>query len=103
MQWDTPAKPAELTEQRIINGILEGIFKINGTLPSERELSSQLGVTRPTLREALQRLSRDGWIEIHQGKPTRIRDYWKESMYSKNLLVIWRVSYLRRVLLLKNQ
>ncbi|HSM26206.1 MAG TPA: fatty acid metabolism transcriptional regulator FadR [Anaerolineaceae bacterium] len=78
MQWDTPAKPAELTEQRIINGILEGLFKINGTLPSERELSYQLGVTRPTLREALQRLSRDGWIEIHQGKPTRIRDYWKE-------------------------
>ena len=78
MQWETPAKPAELTEQRIINGILEGIFEINGYLPSERELANQLGVTRPTLREALQRLSRDGWVEIHQGKPTRVRDYWIE-------------------------
>lgn len=37
-----------------------------------------LGVTRPTLREALQRLARDGWLEINQGKPTRIRDYWNE-------------------------
>jgi GntR family transcriptional regulator, negative regulator for fad regulon and positive regulator of fabA len=35
-------------------------------------------VTRPTLRETLQRLERDGWVEIHQGKPTRVRDYWKE-------------------------
>jgi GntR family negative regulator for fad regulon and positive regulator of fabA len=41
-------------------------------------LAKQLGVTRPTLREALQRLARDGWLEIKQGKPTRIRDYWHE-------------------------
>jgi GntR family negative regulator for fad regulon and positive regulator of fabA len=78
MEWELPAKPAEITEQRIIEAILNGTFKINGVLPSERELAIQLGVTRPTLREALQRLSRDGWIEIHQGKPTRIRDYWRE-------------------------
>ena len=37
-----------------------------------------LGVTRPTLREALQRLTRDGWVEIHHGKPTRVRDYLTE-------------------------
>lgn len=78
MQWDLPPKPAEITEQRIIEAILNGTFEINGVLPSERDLANRLGVTRPTLREALQRLSRDGWIEIHQGKPTRIRDYWKE-------------------------
>ena len=35
-------------------------------------------MTRPTLREALQRLGRDGWLEIRQGKPTRVRDYWRE-------------------------
>jgi GntR family negative regulator for fad regulon and positive regulator of fabA len=78
MQWDLPIKPAELTEQRIIEAILDGTFSINGFLPSERDLASKLGVTRPTLREALQRLSRDGWLEIRQGKPTRIRDYWNE-------------------------
>jgi GntR family negative regulator for fad regulon and positive regulator of fabA len=78
MQWDLPIKPAEITEQRIIEAILHGNFPVNGTLPPERELAAKLGVTRPTLREALQRLSRDGWIEIHQGKSTRIRDYWNE-------------------------
>jgi GntR family negative regulator for fad regulon and positive regulator of fabA len=44
----------------------------------ERELAAQIGVTRPTLREALQRLARDGWVEIQHGKPTRVRDYWHE-------------------------
>jgi GntR family negative regulator for fad regulon and positive regulator of fabA len=78
MNWTTPQKPAEFTENRLIDAILEGHFPIGSTLPAERELATQLGVTRPTLREALQRLARDGWIEIHQGKPTRVRDYWHE-------------------------
>jgi len=78
MEWDQPEKPAELAEQRIIKAILDGVFPINSSLPSERELSTRIGVTRPTLREALQRLSRDGWIEIHQGKPTRVKDIWAE-------------------------
>lgn len=78
MNWDTPLKPAEIAEQRLVQAILENVFPINSFLPPERELSTKIGVTRPTLREALQRLARDGWLEIHQGKPTRIRDYWNE-------------------------
>ncbi|NIS83011.1 MAG: fatty acid metabolism transcriptional regulator FadR [Anaerolineales bacterium] len=78
MDWETPPKRAEWTENRLIESILEGHFPINATLPSERELATQLGITRPTLREALQRLARDGWLEIHQGRPTRVRDFWRE-------------------------
>lgn len=77
-QWEAPEKPAELTENRLVEAILDGTFAINSTLPPERDLAEQLGVTRPTLREALQRLSRDGWLEIHHGKATRVRDYWRE-------------------------
>lgn len=88
MQWNLPEKPAELAEQRIIKAILEDVFPINSLLPSERELSARIGVTRPTLREALQRLSRDGWVEIHQGKPTRVRDFWAEG----NLNVLSSIS-----------
>jgi GntR family negative regulator for fad regulon and positive regulator of fabA len=32
----------------------------------------------PTLREALQRLDRDGWVEIRHGKATRVKDVWRE-------------------------
>jgi GntR family negative regulator for fad regulon and positive regulator of fabA len=78
MIWTIPPKPAEITEERIIDAILEGHFPVSSNLPAERELASQLGITRPTLREALQRLARDGWIEIRHGRPTRVRDYWHE-------------------------
>ncbi len=71
-------KPAQIAESRLIEAILNGSFPINSHLPGERELAAFLGVTRPTLREALQRLASDGWVEIHQGKTTRVRDYWKE-------------------------
>jgi GntR family negative regulator for fad regulon and positive regulator of fabA len=76
--WKPIKKPAEVAEERLIGAILDGTFPINSHLPGERELSEQLGVTRPTLRETLQRLARDGWVEIQHGKSTRVRDYWCE-------------------------
>lgn len=76
--WKPIQKPAEVAEQRLLDGILSGHFAVNSTLPGERDLAEQIGVTRPTLREALQRLARDGWLDIQHGKPTRVRDYWLE-------------------------
>ena len=76
--WNPPLKPGELTESRLINAFLDSTFPINSNLPGERDLASLLGVTRPTLREALQRLERDGWVEVRHGKPTRVRDFWVE-------------------------
>jgi GntR family transcriptional regulator, negative regulator for fad regulon and positive regulator of fabA len=78
MKWRPIQKPAEMAESRLLDAILSGQFPINSNLPGERELAEQIGVTRPTLREVLQRLARDGWLEIRQGKPTCVRDYWKE-------------------------
>ncbi len=80
--WKPIEKPAEIAERRLVEAILGDVFPTNTVLPAERELADSLGVTRPTLREALQRLARDGWLEIHQGKPTRVRDYWKEGKLS---------------------
>jgi len=88
MNWELSPRPAELIEQRLINAIVDGDFSIDSNLPPERELAQQLGVTRPTLREALQRLARDGWIEIHHGKSTRVRDYWHEG----NLAVLGAIA-----------
>ncbi|MCP4718393.1 MAG: GntR family transcriptional regulator, partial [Desulfobacteraceae bacterium] len=51
------------------------IYQPGDTLPAERVLAQSLGVTRPTLRETLQRLSKEGWVTIAQGKPTRVNDY----------------------------
>jgi len=76
--WITPQKPTDLAETQLLTAILDGSFPIGSALPPERELSQALGITRPTLREALQRLARDGWIQIRQGKSTVVSDYWKE-------------------------
>lgn len=74
--WEPPLRPAAYAEQSLISAILEGEFPPESTLPAERELAARLGVTRPTLREALQRMERDGWLVIQQGKPTRVNDIW---------------------------
>src|SRR5690349_18776020 len=45
------------------------------SLPSERRLSELLGVSRPAVREALQRLSQAGLVEVRQGGTTTVRDF----------------------------
>jgi len=47
--------------------ILEGSLKPGQQLPPERELASQFEVSRPSLREALQKLSARGLIVSRQG------------------------------------
>jgi GntR family transcriptional regulator, transcriptional repressor for pyruvate dehydrogenase complex len=44
-------------------------------LPSERQLSQQLGASRHAVREALKRLQQSGLIRISQGGATRVRDW----------------------------
>jgi DNA-binding LacI/PurR family transcriptional regulator len=41
-------------------------------LPGERELCAQVGVSRPTLRLALEQIERDGLIEVAHGRRRRI-------------------------------
>ena len=94
MDWDPPLKPAEVAESRLVEAILDGRFPIGSSLPAERELSRMLGVTRPTLREALQRLGRDGWLDIRQGRPTRVRNYWQEGSLAVLGAIVQHASHL---------
>jgi len=70
-----PLKPAEFAEKQLLEAIIDGIHGPGDNLPAERVLARSLGVTRPTLRETLQRLSKEGWVTISHGKPTRVNDY----------------------------
>ncbi|WP_137131346.1 FadR/GntR family transcriptional regulator [Rhizobium sp. FY34] len=47
--------------------IQAGQFKLGQRLPAERDLAQQLGVSRPSLREALIALEIDGTVEIRMG------------------------------------
>ncbi len=70
-----PMKPAEFAEHKILEAILDSSYESGEALPAERVLAKSLGVTRPTLREALQRLAKEGWVSIAHGKPTQVNDY----------------------------
>lgn len=71
-------KPRELAETALLSAILDGEWPPGSQLPGERDLAARLGVTRPTLREAIQRLARDGWLTVAQGKPTVVNNFWEE-------------------------
>ena len=73
-----PMKPSQYAEHVLITAILKGTFKAGQALPGERTLATELGVTRPTLRETLQRMAGEGWLKIVHGKTTVVRDYIKE-------------------------
>jgi DNA-binding FadR family transcriptional regulator len=61
----------EVVEQ-LVQAVHSGDFPVGSRLPSERELSSIFGVTRPVIREALQSLERLGVVRIAQGERAEV-------------------------------
>lgn len=59
---------------RLREFIKDGGYAAGGRLPPERDLSDQLGLSRATLRKALDALERDGLIWRHVGKGTFVSD-----------------------------
>jgi len=52
--------------------IARGEFE-DGRLPAERDLARQLGVSRPSVREALIALEVEGWVEVRIGSGIYVR------------------------------
>jgi len=85
-----PVRPLALKErviQQLTRLIEEGALKPGDQLPSERELSDELQVSRGTVREAVQFLGALGLVEVRHGlgtfvragsDPSRLRDEWKD-------------------------
>lgn len=57
------------------DAILAGDRAPGDALPSERQLSDELGASRHAVREALKRLQQAGLVAISQGGATRVRDW----------------------------
>ncbi|WP_346907730.1 GntR family transcriptional regulator [Faecalicatena orotica] len=54
----------------LLGKITSGIWKPNDKMPTERELCERYNVSRITVRDTLDRLSKDGYIYRKQGKGT---------------------------------
>jgi DNA-binding FadR family transcriptional regulator len=54
--------------------IAQGEFAVGARLPAERDLAQQLGVSRPSVREALIALEVEGWVEVRTGSGVYVLD-----------------------------
>ena len=61
-------KVYEQVIEQIQKNIMDGTFKKGDKLPSERELSEKMAVSRTSIREALRVLETMGVVESKQGE-----------------------------------
>jgi DNA-binding FadR family transcriptional regulator len=52
----------------------QGEFAVGARLPAERDLARQLGVSRPSVREALIAMEVEGWVEVRTGSGIYVLD-----------------------------
>lgn len=65
-------KISDMIADKVEEMILEGTFQPGQKLPPERELAAQFEVSRPSLREAMQKLTAKGLVVSRQGGGTYI-------------------------------
>src|SRR5512146_2653667 len=70
-----PVTAIDAVFERLLSDILSGVYASGSRLPAERELSRQLGASRPTLREALRRLGEWNLVEPRRGSGVVVRPY----------------------------
>jgi GntR family transcriptional repressor for pyruvate dehydrogenase complex len=78
-----PIRPKKISEE-IVNQIKKliskGDLKPGDRIPSERELATMLGVSRPSVREAIMVLDAMGFLESRQGGGTFVRALTESSI-----------------------
>lgn len=72
MTYQTVKQPrlADVITERLESMIIEGSLQPGQRLPPERELAERFGVSRPSLREAIQKLAARGLLTSRQGGGT---------------------------------
>lgn len=70
-----PVTAIDAVFERLLADIVSGVHAAGSRLPAERELSRQLGASRPTLREALRRLGEWNLVEPRRGSGVVVRPY----------------------------
>lgn len=70
MQVVQRKKIEELVYEQLLSNIRDGVWKSGKKIPSEMVLCETLGVSRVTLRSAIQRLRSVGIVDVQQGRGT---------------------------------
>jgi GntR family transcriptional repressor for pyruvate dehydrogenase complex len=67
------------------NLLVRGRYQPGDRLPPERELATGLGLSRPTLREAIRRLTEAGLLESRRGSGTYVAEVDLDAIYAVRL------------------
>ena len=79
--WSTPIVSRHIADEvvdRLVTAVALGLYVPGQQLPPERELATMLGVSRASVREALQQLTETGYLEVRRGRfgGTFVRASW---------------------------
>ena len=90
-------KPQKIAEQVAVvleERIVSGVYPVGSKLPPERQLAVQLGVSRPSVRDALQVLATRQMIESHHGDGHYVSDRLQQDFLSGWQSLLGRHEYL---------
>jgi GntR family transcriptional regulator, negative regulator for fad regulon and positive regulator of fabA len=71
-------KTHEMVEKALVDSLLKGDPKPGSHLQSERDLATRFAVSRATVREALLKLQKSGWISVQQRHATVVNNFWSQ-------------------------
>lgn len=71
---------ADRVAEQLKRVLREGLFKPGDRLPSERDLAEQMGVSRPSVREAIQQLEMLGMLEPIHGMGTVVKNLTEQEI-----------------------
>src|SRR4029078_13247554 len=76
IEISSPIERPRLSETiygHLLDEIMAGLFSTGDRLPTENQLAQRFSVSRPVVREALQRLQTDGVVIARQGSGTYVQ------------------------------
>ena len=74
LQTVEPQRLYRQIAEQLRSSIGAGEWGVGERLPAERDLARQLGVSRPSVREALIALEVEGWVEVRTGSGVYVLD-----------------------------
>jgi len=70
---------AEQVDEILLERIRSGVYSAGSRIPSESELSDELGVSRATVRTVLSKLAANGFITRKQGDGTYVNEHARQA------------------------
>ena len=88
LQTVAPQRLYQQIAEQLRTLITAGEFTPGSRLPAERDLAKQLGVSRPSVREALIALEVEGWVEVRTGSGVYVLDRAQHTQSAEKTIAI---------------